>query len=89
MPRTKGATNKTLRKDARLSRWAILKALEPIQGAYITSTMLQQMIPLKISTSGINAVLRKLLKEGVIKREGIPADTRGYVYTIQANNQES
>lgn len=81
--RTKGAKNKVLRKDSFISRSAVLQALEPIQGAYITSAMLRRVMPIERSQAQVNKILRTLLEEGILSREGKLSDKRGFVYTIK------
>lgn len=80
MPRTKGATNKGLRKDARLSRWAVLQVLTPMFGAYVTVKQIKDAMPLELSETAIKKALLALIADGTLQRQGKHADKRGYVY---------
>jgi len=80
MPRTKGSPNKTLRKDARLSRWAVLQVITPMLGAYVTARQIKEALPLDIRETAIKKALLALVADGTLTREGRHADKRGYVY---------
>ena len=86
MPRTKGATNKQLRKDARLSRWAVLQVLTPMLGAYVTAKQIKEALPLEIGETAIKKALLALIADGTLKREGKHADKRGYIYLYPSHH---
>lgn len=80
MPRPKGSANKTLRKDARLSRWAVLQVLTPMLGAYVTARQIKEALPFNLCETAIKKALLALVADGTLTREGKHADKRGYVY---------
>jgi hypothetical protein len=82
--RTKGAKNKMLRKDSKLSRLAVLEALEPIQGAYVTSGMIRSLMLVQRSQAQVNKIVRILVEEGILSREGKHSDKRGFVYKVNS-----
>jgi hypothetical protein len=82
MSKPKGCKNKTLRKDTKQSREMILQALEPLQGVHVTANMLLQFMKIKRTPESVNAVLRQLVAEQILERQGRAADPRGFIYTI-------
>jgi DNA-binding MarR family transcriptional regulator len=72
-----------MRRDGEANKLAVYNVIRQINGKRVRSPEITKLVDSKkLSDSAVKNWLRKLEKEGLIRREGSHTDPRGFVYHI-------